>query len=129
MSPRPGPSVNKIAVTPKAANAPPNIAAHSTADAELSTDRSSTLVAAWTFAMAVSASSRRRPNGQLFRFLQMMLDGRKRFLGKLLHIGIIAFRSVLLKEVHGLFMCIDLLIGICFVKILCGALLRSSMSF
>ena len=44
----------------------------------------------------------------------------KGFLRQLLHIGIIAFRSVLLKEVHRLFMCSYLLIGICFVKILCG---------
>ena len=36
--PRPRPRVNNMIVTPKAANAPPNIEAHSTADAELSTD-------------------------------------------------------------------------------------------
>jgi len=41
-SPKPGPSVNKMTVTPKAANAPPNIEAHSTADAELSTEFSAT---------------------------------------------------------------------------------------
>ena len=40
--PRPGPRVINIMVTPKAANAPPNIEAHSTADAELSTDFSAT---------------------------------------------------------------------------------------
>ena len=40
--PRPGPRVNNMIVTPKAANAPPNIEAHSTADAELSTDFSAT---------------------------------------------------------------------------------------
>jgi hypothetical protein len=40
--PRPGPRVNSMIVTPKAANAPPNIDAHSTADAELSTDFSAT---------------------------------------------------------------------------------------
>jgi hypothetical protein len=40
--PRPGPRVINIMVTPKAANAPPNIDAHSTADAELSTDFSAT---------------------------------------------------------------------------------------
>ena len=43
--PRPGPSVNKIMVTPKAASAPANIGAHSTAEAELSTDFSATRVA------------------------------------------------------------------------------------
>jgi hypothetical protein len=43
--PRPGPNVNNIMVMPKAANAPPKIAAHSTADAELSTAASATGVA------------------------------------------------------------------------------------
>jgi hypothetical protein len=42
VNPRPGPSVKRIAVTPRAAKPPPNIAAHSTADAELSTDFSAT---------------------------------------------------------------------------------------
>ena len=42
VNPRPGPSVKRITVTPRAAKPPPNIAAHSTADAELSTDFSAT---------------------------------------------------------------------------------------
>jgi hypothetical protein len=42
VNPRPGPRVKRMAVTPSAANAPPNIEAHSTADAELSTDFSAT---------------------------------------------------------------------------------------
>ena len=59
------------------------------------------------------------PSWQLFRVLQMMLDGRKRFLGNCFTSGS-PLRSVLLKEVHRLFMRIHRLIGICFVKILCG---------
>jgi hypothetical protein len=46
--PRPGPRVNNMIVTPKAANAPPNIEAHSTADAELSTDFSATGAPVWS---------------------------------------------------------------------------------
>ena len=53
VSPNPGPSVNRMAVTPKAANAPPKIEAHSTADAEFSTDFSATVVASLFLAMAV----------------------------------------------------------------------------
>ena len=60
------------------------------------------------------------PNRQLFRFIQMMLDGRKRLLSKLLHVGIIAFRRIFFKKVHRLLMRIDLLIGIRLVEVLSG---------
>ena len=63
---------------------------------------------------------RRWSDWQLFRFIQMMLDGRQRLLSKLLHVGIIAFRRVFLKKVHGLLMRIDLLIGIRLVEVLSG---------
>jgi hypothetical protein len=52
VSPKPGARVNKIAVIPMAAKPPAKIAPHSTAEVELSTDRSSTLVADSVFAIA-----------------------------------------------------------------------------
>lgn len=66
---RPDPSVKRMIETPTAASAPPTIAAHSTAAAELSTDRSGTrtpslldATAPWQVLFSLSVSPR---NGQI----------------------------------------------------------------
>jgi len=55
-SPKPDPRVNKIIEIPVAPSAPPRMAAHSTADAELSTDCSGTRIAS-VFVVAAIASA------------------------------------------------------------------------
>jgi hypothetical protein len=56
--PRPDPSVNRMIETPTAASAPPTMAAHSTADAELSTDCSGTRTASDFVVMAIASAKR-----------------------------------------------------------------------
>ena len=60
----------------------------------------------------------RRARGQFFSFIQMMLDGGKCLLSKLLQIRIVPFRPVFFKEVHRFLMGIDLLLGVSFVQVI-----------
>ena len=84
---------------------PPNIEAHSTADAlnGFLSNRRGSLV---NFAIKLNLRAvvnaplgRWWPRWQFFRFIQVMLDGRQRLLSKLLHVGVIPARRIFFEEI------------------------------
>ena len=59
----------------------------------------------------------------------MLLNYRQRFLCECLQSGVVALLGVGIEQVDGLLMPINLLLGVCLIKVRIDAALRSSISF